>query len=123
MYRDAQRGPRRTSADYARYNRARSPDRLNANQFNPIDGTINWPVLLKRVNYAAHRQRIETLFAGHVAAGGGTNTVEYAQIQSALRALASVFGKNAAGTEADQRVYTRKFLQGLSYEARFPVGA
>lgn len=122
MYRAAERGPAPTSEQLARMSKASKPDRLNSQQFDSIRGRINWPVVLKAEQFTEQRDELNQRFASHVAAGGGINTADYAEIQRVAAEMETELKKLVDKTNAEQFMYARKFLASLRYEARFEAG-
>ncbi len=122
-YRQAERLPRRTSAQITAATKRSLPDRLTSQQYEPYGGYINWPVVLRDAEYQEQRQQVDKLFAAHAKAGGGINTTYYASIQSTLTKMSEQLSGNYRTTNTDQFIYARKFLASLQYEARMPVGS
>lgn len=122
-YREAERGQRLTRADHERISRSRAPDRLNSSQFDSYTGRINWPVVLKENQYRQNRARIDHLYVEHIAAGGGINTYQYADIKALTSEMRTKLRTNLKNMPPEQYTYARKFLVGLQYEARFPAGS
>ena len=123
MYRQAEKGPRHTQSDYAKWAHDRAPDRLNSSQIDSFAGRINWPVVLRGEAYRKNRERLDVLYASHTAAGGGINTYEYAEIQQRSKEMQAQLRLNISNITTEQYSYARTFLEGLRYEARHPAGA
>ena len=121
-YREEERAPRHSQADYQRWAREEAPDRLSVGQVDDFRGTINWPVVLQQPQYKSKREQVDRLYASHTAAGGGMGTTEYAQIQSSTKELQDQLRDNLDNLTSEQYLYARKFLEGLRYDARFPAG-
>ena len=121
-YREEERAPRHSQADYQRWAREEAPDRLSVGQVDDFRGTINWPVVLQQPEYKSKREQVDRLYASHTAAGGGMGTTEYAQIQSSTKELQDQLRGNLDNLTSEQYLYARKFLEGLRYDARFPAG-
>ena len=80
-------------------------------------------LLLIAVDQVLQPERLDTLFAKHAASGGGVNTPEYAEIVQLAEDMRKQLRGNIKKTNAQQYMYTRKFLDSLRYEARMPAGA
>ena len=117
-YRQAERGPQYTAAEYRKWARERAPDRLNSSQVDRYTGRINWPVVLKGESYRKRREQLDQLYASHTAGGGGMNTSEYAKIQRLSKEMQTQLKDEIKDLTPEQYSYTRKFLEGLRYEAR-----
>lgn len=62
-YRDANRRPRPTSEQLFRLAKEATPNRLEADQLDPVTGEINWPLALMLDEFAPYRSSLEDLFA------------------------------------------------------------
>jgi hypothetical protein len=120
--RNEERGPQPTQEDMYRYSRSRVPERLSVAAFDRQLGTINWPAALMRPEFDLHRARVEQIFQARTFYNSGLASPSYLEAQQETdRMLATL---QSLVREIDPTAYleSRKFVQGLGYEARFAVG-
>ena len=99
---------------YVRLARQQAPDRLSISQLDPFTGTINWPLALKRPEYAEHRERIERLFS---AKAQGTELV-HNQIAKAVDEFSVVLKADLSTFDQNEYIQAKNFLDSLAYESQ-----
>ena len=113
-FREAEERRKQARRDAAR----RPPERLSATQLDPYRGTISWPAPFTLSAYSKDRTAIDNLYPQHVAEGGGVGTAKYADIYKHIRELNRTLSRNSRNVPAPQYSNARKFLEGLSNEAK-----
>jgi hypothetical protein len=113
-YRRNQRSAPLSMDQYVRLARQQAPDRLSISQLDPFTGTINWPLALKRPEYADHREQIERLFS---AKAQGTELV-YNQIAKAVDEFRLVLKADLNTFDQTEYVQAKNFLDSLAYESQ-----
>jgi hypothetical protein len=113
-YRRNQRSAPLTMEQYVRLARQQAPDRLSVSQLDPFTGTINWPVPLRRPEYAEHRELIERLFASRAS---GT-TLVYSQLNKAVEEFALVLKADIDTFKQPEYILGKNFLDSLAYESQ-----
>jgi hypothetical protein len=113
-YRRNQRSAPLSMDQYVRLARQLAPDRLSISQLDPFTGTINWPLALKRPEYAEHRERIERLFS---ARAQGTELV-YSQIAQAVEEFDLALKTDIKTFDQNEYIQAKNFLDSLAYESK-----
>jgi hypothetical protein len=113
-YRRNQRSAPLSMEQYVRLARQQAPDRLSVSQLDPFTGTINWPLALRRPEYAEHRESIERLFASRAS---GTALV-YGQIPKAVEEFALVLKADIDTFKQPEYIEAKNFLDSLAYESQ-----
>lgn len=117
--RAAERGPRPTAQDLARYAKERAPDRLDAYAYDRGWGELNWPAVLMDERFAAERDQIDLLMKQRSVYNSGVGTENNRQVV----ALSSQMTAKLKGQIDDMApmdyVAAKSFLRSLSYESHF----
>ena len=113
-YRRNQRSAPLSMDQYVRLARQQAPDRLSISQLDPFTGTINWPLILKRPEYAQYRNKIERLFSSRAQ---GTELV-HGQIAKAVEEFALVLKADLKTFEQSEYIAAKNFLDSLAYESQ-----
>jgi hypothetical protein len=113
-YRRNQRSAPLSMDQYVKLARQMAPDRLSTSQLDPFTGTINWPLALRRPEYAEYRERIERLF---LARAQGTELV-HGQIAKAVDEFALVLKADLDTFKQPEYAAAKNFLDSLSYESQ-----
>jgi hypothetical protein len=113
-YRRNQRSAPLSMEQYIRLARQQAPERLSVSQLDPFTGTINWPPVLRRPEYAEHRERIERLFGSRAS---GTALV-HGQIVKAVEEFALVLKGDIDTFKQPEYILGKNFLDSLAYESQ-----
>lgn len=118
--RAAERGPRPTPADLARFAAEGRPDRLSPSELSPT-GDLSWPMLLQGDEFAAFRADLEETFVQRAAIGGIPAEAQAKATQAAKAMLESL---KTYVREVDPMDYiaARRFLESLANEIGQPIG-
>jgi len=119
--RAAERGPRPTAADLARLATREKPDRLGPKELNALTGKLLWPLLLRGEEFAALRAALEPPFARR-AARGVMEIEQQSQVRQVTRDMLEKLKQFVRRVNAADYTTARRFIEGLAYEARLPVG-
>jgi hypothetical protein len=112
-YRRNQRSAPLSMDQYVRLARQLAPDRLSVSQLDPFTGTVNWPLALRRPEYAEFRERIERLFQSRAQ---GTALV-HGQIAKAVEEFALVLKADIDTFKQPEYIQAKNFLDSLAYES------
>lgn len=118
----AERGPKPTSEQMFRLAKERAPDRLNANQLDPLTGQISWPVILEEDAYKDYRDKLEELFALKARHNGQIGPSEYAELQRTTKAMEAELRKHIKEYTGTDYARARSLIESLSYEATLTAG-
>jgi hypothetical protein len=121
-YREAERGYRPTQEVLNRISQEASPDRLKPSQLDPSLRTIFWPALLSRSEFDSLRAQLDQLFAVQRPNNSGLGTENYGEIVALTAEMRVVLDAMINQLHPDEYMATRRFIESLAYEARFPAG-
>lgn len=120
--RAAERRPPASSEVAFRRAQEVTPPPLTATQLDPVTGQIQWPRLLMQDRYAALRDEIDALFAERSDAGGSIGQDTFQQLITACNDLQAQLRANIRDYLPNDYIAASKFIQSLSFAARFPTG-
>jgi len=109
--------PRATSAELAQYAADMAPKRLTSSELDPVNGSIDWPAILKDGRYDKFRDDVDRLFSQRVATSG--SPTNYREINAAIDTFRSTLIKNLSEYPPNVYMQARRFLDSLQYESRF----
>ena len=112
-----------TQQQLARANKARRPQRLSVQEFQPALGTLNWPAVLLRPVYAQQREAINQQMAQRTVQNSGMGSQHYQQIGTLVAQLENTLRGEVKQLSTSESIAARKFIKSVQYEARFPVTA
>ena len=118
----AERGPKPTSEQMFRYARDRAPDRLNANQLDPLTGQIYWPVVLEQDIYKTQREKIDELFGLRAKYHGQIGAEQYLELQRTTKAMEAELKKHVKEYPPGDYTKAKSLIESLSYEASLTSG-
>jgi hypothetical protein len=118
--RAAERGPRATAADLARFAEQARPDRPSPGELSTTTGEVFWPLLLQGDEYAAARAELEAFF-GTRAAHGETSPADQAKVAQAARVMLNELKKAVRKVNPMDYTAARRFIKSLAYEATLPT--
>jgi hypothetical protein len=96
------------------------PPRLTSSELDPTTGRIMWPSGLMRDEFADQRRAIEGLFTSR--AHTGTTSELSDAIVKQVKAMQDELRKHIRDIVTQEYMDSRKFLDRLSLEGRFPIG-
>jgi len=120
--RNAERGPQPTQEDLIRYSASRVPQRLTVAEMDRQLGTINWPTALMRPEFDEHRARMEQIFQARTYYSSGVASPSFVEAKEETDRMLSTLQDLVRDIDPTAYVQSRKFVQSLGYEARFPIG-
>ena len=120
-YRDAERGPKGTEADWVRYAQQAAPKRLTYRDIDPVSAKINWPLALREDDYTIERESLEKLFYDRLVKSGGIGLAAYHQIQELTAAMTAQLKTHIKEMDSNTYLNARNFLTSLAYEGSIPV--
>lgn len=121
--RNRERGVPPTEEDLIRYNQSRIPDRLSAADLDRQIGEIHWPALLMRSEFDEHRARLGELFYNRGYYNSGLASSNYVQIKAESDRMLATLQSLVYEVDPQAYLHAKKFVVGLSYEARFVATA
>jgi hypothetical protein len=111
---------RMTADEYVRVSKAMGPRPLSPGEFDRISGQIYWPELLQTRYFEPQRIEVQNLINRWVTTGkfgdGG-----YVEVRRAIEIMLDELRDHVRLVPTDQYVDSRRFLEGLAYEAKTPV--
>jgi hypothetical protein len=122
-YVNAAKPPRASTETLARISKERAPDRLGSHQLDETLGAIYWPALLEADTFAVCRVRMETLFEQRSEGSSGLGSRNYRDIQLIANEMRSILKGLLNTVDSSEYMVAKKFIDGLAFEARFPVQA
>ena len=117
--RAAERRPRATAADLARFAAQAKPNRLSPSELSNT-GQIAWPILLQANEFAAFRVEMEDAFAQR-AANGGTGLDDHVKVGQTTKVMLDVLKAHVGGVQPMDYMAARRFIESLAHEARQPL--
>ncbi|MGD9720338.1 MAG: hypothetical protein AB7O59_07100 [Pirellulales bacterium] len=120
-YREAERGPRLTQADWVRIAQETAPRRVASHELDRVTGQIAWPSALRADAFAQDRANIEQLFAERAHAEGAIGHTNYDRIRIAVNAALENLRGRIRDINPRSYMEARNFLTGLAREADFPT--
>ena len=110
-----------TSDQIVAFNKSRDPERLSAEKYDAAKGVLNWPPVLKEPEFAAQRDKLESLFAERMSDPGnaGLGTHNYRDTQRVVNDMHDALHAKLDQISADEYIAASKFLRSVGYESRF----
>jgi hypothetical protein len=121
--RNRERGLPATEEDLIRYNQSRIPDRLSAADLDRQIGEIHWPALLMRPEFDEHRARLSELFYDRGYYNSGLASSNYVEVKAEAERMLNTLQTLVYEVDPQAYLHAKKFVVGLSYEARFVASA
>ncbi len=96
------------------------PPRLSPAELDPSTGKIYWPQALMGDRYAELRKELDELFQ----LGFHTGSLRQydSQINQISRSMRTELQKHIRNMPTNEYIASRKFLDSLAYEGRYPIG-
>lgn len=120
-YRAQLDGKPMSSEDAVRIASAAAPKRLSSAQLDPITGQIKWPMGLRDPRYTTTLVELDKMY-NERAAQGYIDAPTFSKITQTCNDLKTALDKNVDSMDSNMFLEARKFIESLSYEARFPAG-
>ena len=95
--------------------------RLTADRFDRASGVIHWPSLLEDTRFAEGRARLDILFAQRTRCDSGLGSRNHAAALKVLGPMRETLTKMIREIDNGSFVAAKTFLDGLAYEAQFPL--
>ncbi len=121
-YKDAQKGPKRTSEDWVRMAHDAAPERLASSALDAVTGRIAWPSALQGDAFGEERETLDTLFAERAEAHGAVGAENHGKIRTAVDSALAKLKDRIRDVDTRYYLEARNFLTGLAREADFPTG-
>ena len=121
-YRTAERGPRPTSEQMARFARDRAPDRLGTSELNPITGQIFWPEILEDEAFRDQRERLDDLFALRARYHGQIGPDQYLDLRRTVKSMDAQLKARITEYPPTDYVKAKNIIESLAYEASLTTG-
>lgn len=121
-YREAELKPP-TREQAIRLSKLDLPIRMHADEVDPLTGRITWPYPLQADKFAAQRSQIEHWFAArmHSQTATGIGSPLQTQIARLTDEMEAMLKADVHKLQPMDYVTAKRFLQRLSYEARFDL--
>lgn len=113
--------PTRETLD--RVAKAALPDRLSADEYDPVTGTLVWPHVLRDVAYDPFRKRIDELMTSRSPDNSGDGSPWQRELRQLVDAMQRLLRQNIDAITAQQYARAKWFLISLNYEGMLPSGA
>jgi hypothetical protein len=114
----AQRRKPPTAEEIAKWNAARRPRRLTAEQFDPLTGEIHWPEILSESDFESARKMLEKCFSSGTKSSR-QSTRNSRQVQTSIEQMRKLLAQSRHELSPRDYVEAKKFLDSLAYETRF----
>ena len=118
--RAAERGPRATPADLARFAAQAKPQRLSPSELDNT-GDISWPLLLEADEFLAFRVELQNTFSQR-AANGRIGLDDHVKVRRTAAVMLEVLKSHVGGVDPIDYMVARRFIESLAFEARQPLG-
>ena len=112
-------GDRPSAAQLAHYQKLREPDRLDAQEYEPVLGHLNWPAVLEGEEFEEIREFVDQRFAARSNLGNttGLGSDNYKDIREATAALKVRLLQNMDDMTPMEYVAAKNFVESLEREA------
>jgi hypothetical protein len=120
--RDAERGKPLTPADYLRMSEMGRPRRMTPSEMQVVTGEIAWPVVLHDEAFTPARDLLGHYFADRASQGVMTLD-ELVNTEETSRFMLDSLRDRITEYPPDAYMNSRRFVENLAYEARFPAGS
>jgi hypothetical protein len=120
-YRAETRSPPVSMEKLISFSNSRMPSRLTADQLDAAKGELKWPHILQRPEFANQREALETLFVERAKRPyhTGLGTENYREVRMITDDMHDMLRSLIEDISPDEFIIGNKFLNSLSYEARF----
>ena len=120
-YRAEMRGAPVSMEKLISFSNARMPTRLTSDQLDPAKGELKWPHILQRPEFDKQREALDTLFVERAKRPyhTGLGTENYREVRMITDDMHDLLRSLISDISPDEFIVGNKFLNSLSYEARF----
>ncbi|MDZ4817699.1 MAG: hypothetical protein SGJ20_01865 [Planctomycetota bacterium] len=119
--RAAEAAPQLSSDQLYKIANDNAPKRPTPSQLDPLTGQIAWPMGLRDEQYNPEISKLDQLFEVRAAQRGNIGMSTYNQIQSTCKGLVKLVVANIDQYQPSEYIQAKNFVQGLAYEASFPI--
>ncbi|MHC4400255.1 MAG: hypothetical protein ACYTG0_11310 [Planctomycetota bacterium] len=119
-YRAAERKPRPTLDDLARYAESARPDRLDSIHLDTASGELSWPALLREEAFSKHRDELQGVFSRRAEVGHMT-AEDYSSLKQVTGAMKAELKGRLHQYPLTEYASTKRFIRSLTYEAQLPI--
>lgn len=98
-----------------------APKRPGPSQLDPLTGEITWPMVLRDPRYVDQQKEIQELFASRAEVRGNIGYPMFQKIQTVCTDLLAALQNNLPEYKPGDYMQAKTFVQGLAYEAKFPI--
>ncbi|HUE74461.1 MAG TPA: hypothetical protein VMP01_26495 [Pirellulaceae bacterium] len=99
------------------------PARLTAWQYNPVTGSLRWPVALKGKPFESEREALDYAFSSRTSQDSGPDSVFSTQVRQTTEKMLAKLRDRIELFSPSEFMAAKKFLVGLRYEAQSPANA
>ncbi len=92
------------------------PDRLTAEEYDPVTGKLVWPHILRDEAYAPFRKRIDELMAARTPENSGDGSPWQRELHQLIDSTKRVLKQNIDTVTSQQYARAKWFLMSLDYE-------
>jgi len=121
QFRERYRPSAPTQEEWQRVTEALLPDRLTSDQFDPINGKLIWPHILRSEEYQAFRERVDAIFSNRTPDNSGDGSPSQRELASLIDGMKMLLKSNINTVTLSQYASSKWFLKSVDYEAQFPL--
>jgi hypothetical protein len=119
--RQASRPKPLSTEQYAALAKKQAPSRLSALEYDRASGRLAWPTALLADDFAAERTLLDDVFARRTTTDAGAGSPFHSAVDKLSLQLQGKLQQRIKQMNPMEFVAARKFLSGLSHEARLPL--
>lgn len=97
------------------------PDRLTADEYDPMTGKLVWPHILRDDAYAPFRKKIDELMSARTPENSGDGSPWQRELHQLVDGMKRVLKQNIDTVTAQQYARSKWFLVSLDYEGTLPL--
>lgn len=105
-----------TREQLERVAKAALPDRLTADEYDPVSGKLVWPHILRDAAYEPFRRRIDELMASRTPENSGDGSPWQRELHQLVDGMQRLLKQNIDSVTAQQYARAKWFLISLNYE-------
>lgn len=98
------------------------PDRLSADEYDPVTGKLVWPHILRDAAYAPFRDKVDQLMTVRTPENSGDGSPWQREMAQLVDSLKRTLKQNIDSVTPQQYARAKWFLLSLDYEARQVAG-